>query len=55
MSKKAIAQENGDGISPLGIRGWLVAPEFRPVHNVVVHQCGDVDQFHNDRKVDVIR
>ena len=55
MGKEAVAQQNRDGISPFGIRRGVVASEFRPVHDVIVDERGDVDELENHSQIDMAR
>ena len=53
MGKETVTQKDSDGISPLGIRGGLVAAEFRPVHDVIVNERGDVDELEDHSQIDM--
>ena len=53
MGKESVTQKDSDGISPLGIRRGLVAAEFRPVHDVIVNERGDVDELEDHSQIDM--
>ena len=53
MCKEAIAQQNAQRISPARVHGRLGAAPLGFVHDVVVHQRRDVNQFNNYGKIDM--
>ena len=55
MREEAIAQQNAERISPARVRGRLRAAPFRFVHHVIMYKRGDVDELHDDRKIDMVR
>ena len=55
MREKHIAEQNAERISPARIDRRLGAAAFRFVHDVVVHEGGEVDQFHDHREIEMAR
>jgi hypothetical protein len=55
VTEEAVAQQHGKFRTPLGHGGRSAAPLGRAVHDVVVHQRGQMHQFHHDGEVDVPR
>ena len=53
VGEEAIAQEDGDGVAPLGVGGGLGAAFFRAIHDVVMDEGGGVDEFEDDGEVQV--
>lgn len=53
MSEETIPEQDRQGVTPLRIDGRLVAPNVGSVHNVVMHQSGQMDELHNNGQVDV--
>ena len=53
MSEQTIAQQNAERISPARIDRRLRAPPFRFVHDVVMHERGDVNQLDDDGEIDM--
>lgn len=55
VSEEAIAEEDGDGIAPFGVGGGETAAFVGAVEDVVVDESGGVDEFDDDREVEVGR
>ena len=55
MREQAVAQKNAERIAPARVHGGLCPTALCLVHNVVMHERGDVDQLHNDSKIDMSR
>src|SRR5919106_58124 len=55
MCEKTIAQKNAERIAPAGIQGGLPPPTLGLIHDIVVHEGGDVDEFDDDSKIDMSR
>ena len=55
LCEKAIAQEDAQRISPAGVDGRLRAPAFGFIHDVVVHEGGDVDQLDDHGQIEMRR
>src|SRR5439155_8715795 len=55
MRKEAISQQSAQRISPARVRGRLCSTSLCFVHHVVVYQRRDVDEFHNNGKIDMSR
>ena len=53
MGEQAVAEQDADGVAPLGIRSGLSAPDFRAVHDIVINQRGGVDQLQHHGQVDM--
>ena len=53
LREKAIAEQHAERISPARVHGRLRAAAFGFIHDVVVHQGGDVNQLHDHRQVHV--
>ena len=53
VGEEAIAQEDGDGVAPLGVGRGLGAAFFRAIHDVVMDQGGGVDELQDDGEVEV--
>ncbi len=53
VGEEDIAQKDADRVAPFGVRGGLVAAEFRAVDNVVMDKRGDVDEFQDHREIDM--
>ena len=55
MGEEHIAEEDADGVAPLGVGGGLVAAEFRAVDDVIVNERCDVDEFKDHCEIHVAR
>ena len=55
MCKETIAQQNAQRISPARVCCRLCSTSLCFVHHVVVYQRRDVDEFHNNGKIDMSR
>ena len=55
VRKKHVAEEDAERIAPARVHRRLRAAAFRVVHDVVVHQRREVNQFHDDREIDMLR
>lgn len=53
VGKKAIAEENTDGVAPFGIGGGLIATTVGSVDDVIVDEGGHVDQFQDYGQIDM--
>ena len=53
MREKTIAQQHAERISPARVHRRLPATALGFVHDVVVHERGDVDQLDDDGKIDM--
>src|SRR5439155_5373097 len=53
MCEEAIAQQRAERISPTRVYGWPRPASFRFIHDVVMHERRDVDQFDNHGKIDM--
>ncbi len=53
LRKKAIAEQNAKGISPARVDRRLRAAPFRFVHDVVVDERRDMDQFHDHGQINM--
>ena len=56
VGEEGVAQQHGERVSPAGAGGRRAPAQFGAVHDVVVHEGGDVDQFehHAEAQVDVL-
>ena len=43
VREKGIAQQHAQGIAPASVQGWLAATALRFIHDVVVHQSGQMN------------
>ena len=55
MREKAIAQKNAERVSPARVHGRLAAAPLGLIHDIVVHECGDMNEFDDYRKVEMAR
>src|SRR5467141_3472376 len=55
MREETVTEQNAERISPARVRGGLRTTPLRFVHHVVVHEGGDMDELHDDGKIDVVR
>src|SRR5437660_1583947 len=55
MREKTIAQKNAERIAPARVHSGLCPAALGLVHDVVVHERGDVDEFDDHGKIDVSR
>ena len=55
MREKTIAQKNAERIAPARVQGWLPPTPLGLIHDVVVHERGDVNEFDDHGKIDVAR
>ena len=55
MREETIAQQNAQRISPARVRGGLGPTSLRFIHHIVMHKGGDVDEFNDDCKINVVR
>src|SRR6266700_1258230 len=55
MREKTIAQKNAKRIAPARVHGGLCPAAFGLVHDVVMHERRDVDEFDDYGKIDVAR
>ena len=53
MSKETVAEQHGNGIAPLRIGRRLTTSQIGAVENVVVHERRGVDEFHDDREIEM--
>jgi hypothetical protein len=53
LREEAIAEQNAKRISPSGIHRGLGPPPFGFVHDVVVHEGGDMNQLNDHREIDM--
>jgi len=55
MREETVAKENAERVSPARVDRRLRAPPFGFIDDVVMNECGDVNQFHDDGEIDVLR
>ena len=53
MGEEAIAQEDRDGVAPLGIDGGLGAALLGAVHDIVMDEGGGMDELEDDGEIQV--
>src|SRR5271165_2272994 len=53
MGEQTVAEQDGQGIAPFGIDGRLLTPHIGAVHDVVVHESSEVDEFQDYGQIDM--
>ena len=54
MREEDIAHKHRERVSPFGIERGTVAATVGTIHDVVMHQTSDMDQFQNHGEIDMI-
>ena len=55
VREKHVAEQDAERIAPARVDCRLGAAAFRVIHDVVVHQRREMDQFDDDREIDMLR
>ena len=55
MREKHVAEEDAEGIAPARVDRRLGTAALRVIHDVVVHEGGEMDQFDDDREIEMTR
>jgi hypothetical protein len=55
VREKDVAKENAKRVAPACVDGRLGTAPFRIVHDVVVHESGEVNQFDDDGEIEMAR
>ena len=53
MREQGITKQNTERISPSSIQSWLAASAFRLIHDVIVHEGGEMNEFDDNGEIDM--